>query len=118
MEGKYLVLSEDEINYGTVNPCCDSNKTSSLDTKLPFEQQSPKSRSSKNQSVNDQLSFEKQSMDVCSCSPAQPCECGRRKKKVLLEPWARYKTISLAIGLSLFGVWMIVIAIVAKQGRL
>ncbi|PRD22165.1 UNVERIFIED_CONTAM: hypothetical protein NCL1_49843 [Trichonephila clavipes] len=48
-----------------------------------------------------------------------PCACpSSRNKKVFFEPWARYKTITMAIGLSLFGIWVIGFAIGAKKGKL
>ncbi|GFQ98847.1 uncharacterized protein TNCT_721931 [Trichonephila clavata] len=50
-------------------------------------------------------------------SSSAPCPSSRNQK-VFFEPWARYKTITMAVGLSLFGIWVIGIAVVAKEGKL
>ncbi|XP_055929888.1 uncharacterized protein LOC129960464 isoform X1 [Argiope bruennichi] len=104
MEGKYLVASDDKTfstnSYGTVNPAHEDSKSMSLECKA--------NKSSGNE----------KSSKLCSCSMGQSCECGKPKRKVLLEPWARYKSITLAVGLSIFGVWLVVIAIIANQGKL
>ncbi|GBM48687.1 hypothetical protein AVEN_192289-1 [Araneus ventricosus] len=104
MEGKYLVRPEDKIfstnSYGTVNPAHEDNKSTSLECSV--------SKSSGNE----------KSSKLCSCSVGERCECGKPQRKVLMEPWARYKSITLAVGLSIFGVWLVVIAIVASQGKL
>ncbi|CAL1291631.1 unnamed protein product [Larinioides sclopetarius] len=104
MEGKYLVTPEDKIfssnSYGTVNPVHEDNKSISLECDV--------TKSSCNE----------KSSKLCSCSGGQSCDCGKPQRKVLMEPWARYKSITLAVGLSIFGVWLVVIAIVASQGKL
>ncbi|GFS47625.1 uncharacterized protein NPIL_495201 [Nephila pilipes] len=103
MEGKYLVNSKESDLpgnvpiYGTVNP-------SFVDGKSVGDESS--------------LSVKEKSLTPCSCPSSQNCGCGSGKKKVLFEPWAKYKTITMAVGLSLFGIWIILIAIVAKQGKL
>ncbi|XP_055929890.1 uncharacterized protein LOC129960464 isoform X3 [Argiope bruennichi] len=87
-------------NGSYVNPAHEDSKSMSLECKA--------NKSSGNE----------KSSKLCSCSMGQSCECGKPKRKVLLEPWARYKSITLAVGLSIFGVWLVVIAIIANQGKL
>ncbi|GFY40558.1 uncharacterized protein TNIN_427961 [Trichonephila inaurata madagascariensis] len=99
MEGKYLVESKEITGnvsaYGTVNPSFESVDHGSSVKEKHLSGSAP-----------------------CSCPSSRNCDCSLGNKKVFFEPWARYKTITMAVGLSLFGIWVIGIAIVAKQGKL
>lgn len=55
----------------------------------------------------------------CECPAEKDCsEIDCAQKKIQFEPWARYKTITMAVGLSVFGIWIILIAVIAKLGKL
>lgn len=111
MEGKCLVNTKDSqsiqtADYGAVNPLC--------------EEANEKECAAKN-IKRIETSFETQVREKsrsCSCVvDIGECDCGK-KKKIQLEPWAKHKTVAMVAGLSLFGIWMIIIAVVGQSGNL
>lgn len=111
METKYLVNPEETPEvpnsaYGAVNSCFEEPKDcafNALQMESSFEAQVsavPRDRS-------------------CSCTiQVGECDCGVRKASVQLEPWAKYKTMVMAVGLALFGIWVIIISVVGGRGQL
>ncbi|KAG8193362.1 hypothetical protein JTE90_022990 [Oedothorax gibbosus] len=116
MEGKYLVATKENSAsnlsaYGAVSKSYeDCIKGICADHNVKFV----------NNENTEQITASSPPTDEsCVCPPQTDCsEVDCAPTKIILEPWSRYKTIVMGIGLTVFGIWMIIIAVIAKYGKL